>query len=84
MGITSRNTLQPSKLLSLVDNEVPLPSIFPASGYVKMVAEASLKFSGSKILRKFELDDFFTENNVDLEKQDSGIEIILELQSTQP
>lgn len=82
LGITWRNTLHPSKLLSLVDNEVLLPGIFPASGYVKMVAEASLKFSGSKILRKFELDDFFIENDMDLEKQDTVIEITLELQST--
>lgn len=82
LGITWRNTLHPLKLLSLVDHQVPMPSIFPASGYVKMVAEASLKFSGSKILRKFELDDFFIENDIDLKEQDTVIEIILELQST--
>lgn len=82
LGITWRNTLHPLKLLSLVDRHVSLPSAFPASGYVKMVAEASLKFPGSRILRKFELDDFFIEINIDLKTQEDAITTILELQST--
>ncbi|KAH8122417.1 acetyl-CoA synthetase-like protein [Trichoderma asperelloides] len=47
-----------------------------------MVAEASLKFPGSRILRKFELDDFFIEINIDLKTQEDAITTILELQST--
>lgn len=82
LGITWRNTLRPLNLLSLVDQHVSLPSTFPASGYVKMVMEASLKFSGSRILRKFELEDFFIENNIDLKTQEDAITTILELQST--
>src|SRR5690348_3342748 len=66
LSTTWSNTLDVSKLLFLVDQHVPLPSSFPAAGYVKMVAEASLKLSGSRILRKFELDDFFVEKDITL------------------
>ncbi|KAL7912441.1 non-ribosomal peptide synthetase [Trichoderma velutinum] len=82
LGITWRNTLEASALLSLVDHNVSLPGIFPAAGYVKIVAEASLKFSGSRILRGFELDDFFIENNITLARDEDKVHIILELQST--
>ncbi|KAI5463235.1 non-ribosomal peptide synthetase [Mariannaea sp. PMI_226] len=82
LGITWRNTLEASKLLSLVDQHVPLPSIFPAAGYVKIVAEASLKYSGARVLRKFELDDFFVENDITITNEEDIIQITLELQST--
>lgn len=82
LGITWRNTLEVKTLLSLVDQNVSLPSIFPAAGYVKIVAEASLKLSGSRILRKFELDDFFIENDMPLARNEDQVQITLELQST--
>ena len=40
---TWRNIVDVSKLSSLVDHHVPLPGVFPAAGYVKIVAEAALK-----------------------------------------
>ncbi|EHK21567.1 non-ribosomal peptide synthetase [Trichoderma virens Gv29-8] len=82
LGITWRNTLKASALLSLVDQHVSLPGVFPAAGYVKIVAEASLKLSGSKVLRKFELDDFFVENDMSLARDEDQVQITVELQST--
>ncbi|OPB42740.1 non-ribosomal peptide synthetase [Trichoderma guizhouense] len=82
LGITWHNTLEASTLLSLVDQNVSLPGVFPAAGYVKIVAEASLKWSGSRILRKFELDDFFVENDITVARGEDQVQITLELQST--
>ncbi len=45
LGITWRNTLGASKLLSHVDQDIPLPTVFPVSGYIKIASEASLRFS---------------------------------------
>ncbi|KAJ4859408.1 condensation domain-containing protein [Trichoderma breve] len=82
LGIAWHNTLEASTLLSLVDQNVSLPGVFPAAGYVKIVAEASLKWSGSRILRKFELDDFFVENDITVARGEDQVQITLELQST--
>ncbi|KAL7929176.1 hypothetical protein V8C35DRAFT_331857 [Trichoderma chlorosporum] len=82
LGITWRNTLEVSTLLSLVDQRIALPNVFPAAAYVKIVAEASIKLCGSRILRKFELDDFFVENDIPLARNEQQVQIILEFQST--
>ncbi|KAM0254469.1 hypothetical protein ACHAQJ_006751 [Trichoderma viride] len=47
-----------------------------------MVAEASLIVAGSRILCKFEIDDFFVANDITLTREDDEVQIILELQST--
>ncbi|KAK4060435.1 uncharacterized protein Triagg1_10796 [Trichoderma aggressivum f. europaeum] len=82
LGLTWHNTIQVSTLLSLVDQNVSLPGLFPPAGYVKIVAEACLKLSGSRIVRKFELDDFFIENDITVARGEDQVQIILELQST--
>ncbi|KAK4165620.1 putative hybrid NRPS/PKS enzyme [Cladorrhinum sp. PSN259] len=84
LGITWRNTLSVSDLLSLVDQQhhVPLPGVCPAAGYVKMVAEASLKLCEPGVLREFKLDDFFVQNDMYLDAKEDRICIMLELQFT--
>lgn len=81
LGITWQNTLDASRLLALVDHHPStLPTIFPAAGYVKIVTEAAVKLAGSRVLRNFELDDFYVQNELTLKERDS-IVLILELQS---
>ncbi|KAK3983958.1 hypothetical protein QBC44DRAFT_390153 [Cladorrhinum sp. PSN332] len=83
LGITWRNTLSVSDLASLIDlHHVTLPGIFPAAGYIKMVAEASLKLSAPRTLREFKVDDFFVQNDLHLGTKEDQICITLELQCT--
>ncbi|KAK0726293.1 hypothetical protein B0T21DRAFT_403405 [Apiosordaria backusii] len=83
IGITWRNTLSVSELLSLVGlQDALLPSIFPPAGYVRLIAEASLVFSGSRVLRRFELDDVCVHQDITLTREDDKITIEVEFQST--
>ncbi|KAK4177135.1 putative hybrid NRPS/PKS enzyme [Triangularia setosa] len=83
LGIAWRNTLSAFELLSLVgQQDVLLPNVFPVAGYAKMVAEASLILSGSRVLRKFELDDFCIQHDITLTRQEDKVYIELELQPT--
>ncbi|KAK4458141.1 putative hybrid NRPS/PKS enzyme [Cladorrhinum samala] len=83
LGITWRNTISVSDLVSLVDQDhVPLPGVCPAAGYVKMASEASLKFCAPRVLREFKLEDFFVQNDMRLSAKEDRICIMLELQCT--
>ncbi|KAK4199185.1 putative hybrid NRPS/PKS enzyme [Triangularia verruculosa] len=83
LGVTWRNTLSVSELLChLGHQDVLLPSIFPVAGYVRMASEASLALLGTRILRKFELDDFFVERDIALARKEDRIYLELEFQST--
>lgn len=47
-----------------------------------MAAEASLKFCAPRVLREFKLDDFFVQNDMQLDAKEDRICIMLELQCT--
>ncbi|KAM7221976.1 non-ribosomal peptide synthetase [Rhypophila decipiens] len=82
LGITWRNTLDAAQLLAMAGHPTPLPTVFPAAGYVKVVNEAATSFVGSRILRNFELDDFHLQNHISLQNDHDKIHLVLELQST--
>ncbi|KAM7207912.1 non-ribosomal peptide synthetase [Naviculisporaceae sp. PSN 640] len=81
LGIIWKNSLDASKLLALVDHPTPLPAVFPAAGYIKIVTAAAVKFLGPSVLHNFELDDFHVQNEINLNEYDK-VQLILELQST--